>query len=176
MTARLDYQQSCARLRELGLLESDEHPPLPERMPQHDDEEPLGVTLYRFVVEGADLSHLTLPRTFAGRSTFERVAFSGSDLSESNLCWNDFTDCIFFGTDLSGADLRASIFSRVRFEGANLSRADFRHSSLEGCSFEGADLGGTILTHRQRGAVRLSDSQRSQVSWASEDGPEPDGG
>jgi BTB/POZ domain-containing protein KCTD9 len=105
MPVRLNYDLSCARLRELGLLAHDNHPPMPERLPQYDDSEPLGFSIFRTLLDDAlDLSDLTLPRTFFGRSQIDRVSFRNSDLHESNLCWNDFN-----GTDFSGADLGSSI-------------------------------------------------------------------
>lgn len=176
VVVRLDYQRSCQRLRELGLLGAGEYPPLPGRQPRYDDEEPLGVSLLRFAVEDGDLSRVTLPRTFAARSSFERVVFDESDFSESTLCWNDFVDCSFVGAQLVAADLRASIFERAKFNGANLFRADLRRSSFEGCTFEGANLSGAVFTPRQRASLELSQAQRSQVAWTDEDGPEPDGG
>lgn len=176
MVDRLDYDRSCQRLRDLGLLGAAEHPPLPTRQPRYDDEEPLGVSILRFAVEDADLSRLTLPRTFAARSSFERVVFSESDFSQSTLAWNDFIDCAFVGASLVEADLRASIFERARFDGADLSRADLRRSSLEGCTFDGAGFTGTVLTRRQGDALALSAQQRTQIAWTDDEGPEPDGG
>jgi hypothetical protein len=44
MRARISYDLSRSRLRELGLLDQDDDPPMPKRLPQYDDEEPLGVS------------------------------------------------------------------------------------------------------------------------------------
>jgi BTB/POZ domain-containing protein KCTD9 len=94
MAARLPYDLSCARLRELGLLAHDDRAPMPERLPRHDDEEPLGFNLFRTRLSDAlDLSDLSLPRTFFGRSEINQVSFRNTDLRESNLCWNDFPTC-----------------------------------------------------------------------------------
>ena len=60
-------------------------------------------------------SHLTIPRTFFGRSEIAHTSFANSDLSESTLCWNDFVDVDFTNACLAGADLRASNYERVRF-------------------------------------------------------------
>jgi hypothetical protein len=65
--ARLDYSDSIRRIRQLGLgfLDPDKEPPMPDHVPQPEDEEPLGVSFYRtFVGEDADLSNLTIPKTF----------------------------------------------------------------------------------------------------------------
>jgi hypothetical protein len=57
MAARHPYGLSCARLRELGLLAHDDHAPVPERLPQFDDEEPLGFNVFRTHLSDAlDLS------------------------------------------------------------------------------------------------------------------------
>jgi hypothetical protein len=61
------YPASCEVLRSLGFVDGPS-PSLLARMPAYDDEE-LGVEFFRMHVEGADLSALTLPRTFFGRET-----------------------------------------------------------------------------------------------------------
>src|SRR5947209_58207 len=89
-------------------------PIMRDRMPDMGDEEPLGFSYYKYRLEDADNSNLTLPRSFFGRSWFLRVNFANTDLSESRMCWNDFEDCDFSGADLSGCDMRSSIFERCR--------------------------------------------------------------
>src|SRR5262245_2116933 len=101
----------------------DGRPFVPDRMPNHDDEE-LGFSYCRYRLEDADNSNLTLPRTFFGRSLFVRVSFANTDLSGSRMCWNDFNKCDFSGADLSDCDMRASHFLGCRFVGAVLRGAD----------------------------------------------------
>jgi uncharacterized protein YjbI with pentapeptide repeats len=177
MAVRLNYDLSCARLRELGLLAHDSHPPMPERLPQYDDDAPLGVSVFRTRLDdNLDLSGLTLPRTFFGRSLIDRVSFRNSDLHESNLCWNDFNGTDFSGADLAGSDMRASLFHDARFVAANLDGADLRQSSFTECHFEEATMKRAALTRQQGAAMRLSETQRRQIDWRDEDGPEPGGG
>src|SRR5262245_46117521 len=108
---RLGYVDSLRRLRELGMLGSEERPRIPDHIPQPEDDEPLGLSFFRtFVGEGADLSNLTIPRTFFGRSEISNASFRNTDLSESNLRWNDFLDVDFADATLRGADLRASTY------------------------------------------------------------------
>lgn len=57
-----------------------------------------------------DHSGLTLPRAYFGRSDINNASLFNTDLHESNLCWNDFTDVDFGESDLSQSDLRASVF------------------------------------------------------------------
>jgi hypothetical protein len=73
---RLDYEASCRRLNVLGWADCEPTPPIPDHKPQCDDEEPLGVHFFRTRVEG-DLSGLTLPRTFFGRSEIKDVNCPG---------------------------------------------------------------------------------------------------
>lgn len=172
---RLSYEDSCRRLQP-GLLEFGEVPPPPAQMPRADGEDD-GVRFFRTLVDGAtDLSNLTLPRTFFGRSEINATNFQNTDLSESNLCWNDFIDVIFTGASLVRSDLRASSFTRVRFDLADLSNADLRQSSFADCMFTGAKMSGAILTSMQGRQLNLSKAQRAEVSWAGDDGPEPAGG
>ena len=92
--SRLSYVDSCAALAALGLIEAGP-PPIPERMPAYDDEEPLGVSFFRMKLRALDLSNMTLPRSFFSRSLIEKCSWADADLSESNLCWNELTGCDF---------------------------------------------------------------------------------
>ncbi len=175
MNGRLSYEVSCARLRDLGLLGRDEVPPMPARMPAYDDEEPLGVNVFRTELVRVDLSGLTLPRTYIGRSRLDVVQFHNTDLSESNLCWNDFAHVEFDGADRTRADLRASSFFRVSFRGAELRGADFRRSSFEYCAFTNALMDGVSAPRDPQ--FIISPAQQAVVTWFDPDeGPEPDGG
>lgn len=173
---RLTYDASCQRLLTLGLIDGDAVPTLPARMPRYDDEEPLGVNFFRMVVERADLSGLTLPRTFVGRSELNAVSFENADLSESNLCWNDFIDVSFTRADLSRADMRASNWTRVSFKDADLSGADLRRSVFDACDFTGAQMQGAVLADTLELSSVLSAEQLAAIAWADEEGLEPDGG
>jgi BTB/POZ domain-containing protein KCTD9 len=177
MPDRISYELSCNRLRELGLLADDDQVPMPERVPQYDDEEPLGVNFFRTrLADALDLSGVSLPRTFFGRSEINGVSFRNSDLQESNLCWNDFLTVDFTGADLSHSDMRSSIFRGVQFVATNLAGADLRRSSFMDCAFESAVMTGAALTRRQGSAMRLSPAQRDEIDWRDEEGPEPGGG
>lgn len=174
---RLSYEESLRRLRELNLYAHEEPPPIPDRVPQPEDEEALGLCFFRTLVGGgADLSNLSMPRTFFGRSEISNVSFHNTDLTESNLRWNDFIDVDFSEATLAQADLRASIYVRVNFTQTDLRGADMRRSSFEECVFEDAQMNGAILTRRQADQLSLSSAQRAVADWRDEDGPEPSGG
>ncbi len=173
---RLSYVDSCLRLQG-NYLAAGDIPPIPEHLPQSDDEAPLGVSFFRtFVGEGDDLSNLNLPRTFFGRCEINDALFQNTDFTESNLCWNDFTDVDFTEAVLASSDLRASAFLRVKFVSANLKNADMRLSSFESCDFTNALMAGAVLTKTQGELLSLSNKQKSEISWTTEDGPEPRGG
>lgn len=174
--SRVSYEDSCRRLQP-DYLDPGEVPPQPDHLPQYDDPEPLGVNFFRtFVGDGTDLSNLTLPRTFFGRTEVNGVSFVNTDLSESNLCWNDFLDVDFTDSVLARCDIRASSFIRVQFVTANLQGADLRRSTFEHCRFDGAVMDGAILTRRQGSKLFLTKEQSTQIAWATDDGPEPRGG
>ena len=147
-------------------------------MPRFDDDEPrLGY--FRSGLEDEDRSHLTMPRTFFGRSWLVRVNFADTDLSESCMCWNDFDECDFSGADLSGCDMRASHFRGCKFAGAVLRCADLRRSTFDGCDFVGADLSRAVaegMGSRARLRDLLSAEQLAVLLWAADAGPEPPGG
>jgi BTB/POZ domain-containing protein KCTD9 len=157
----------------------DGRPFVPARMPRPHDEAPLGFSYFRSGLEDADLSSVTLPRTFFGRSELERVNFRNTDLSQSWMCWNDFIDCDFTRADLSRCKM-ASVFTRCQFIGADLSRADLRRGSFEGCDFTGANMKGAkgdeIYGDEFELIPRLSEKQRKSMKWSEDPGPEPDGG
>jgi hypothetical protein len=176
MAARLSYELSCNRLRELKLLADDDPAPMPNRLPRYDDDEPLGVNIFRTRLVGdLDLSDLSLPRTFFGRSEIIRVSLRNSDLRESYLCWNDFLGVDFTDADLSHSDMRSSIFKGVRFVATNLEEADLRRSTFTDCVFESAVMRGSALTPRQGETMLLTETQRREIKWVDDDGPEPDG-
>jgi BTB/POZ domain-containing protein KCTD9 len=177
MAARLSYHSSCARLCDLGLLARNERPSIPKRLPRYNDEVPVGFSVFRTrLADTLDLSDLSLPRSFFGRSEINRVSFRNTDLHESNLCWNDFLGTDFTDADLARSDMRSSLFQQVVFVNANLSGADLRLSSFIDCNFEGATMRGAALTREQCLATHLSEAQRLAVDWYEDGGPEPDGG
>ncbi|EBV3599850.1 pentapeptide repeat-containing protein [Salmonella enterica subsp. enterica serovar Virchow] len=173
---RLSYEQSCRRLQALGLLEAGDIPALRASMPNYDDEV-LAVEFFRtFVGDGVDLGHLTLPRTYFGRSEISNASFRNTDLHESRMCWNDFTNVDFSEADLQRCDLRGSAFEKVNFSRARLDGADLRRSGFDACNFADASMSGCIITNAQRGGLTLSDSQRKAIACTDDEGPEPDGG
>lgn len=172
---RLSFPASWARLQQLGLVEGATPAGPPERLPRFDDE-PSGVNFFREVVEGHDLSNLTLSRTFVGRSEIRSVSFRNVDLNESNLCWNDVIDVDFSAATLTGCDMRSSEFEGVNFGNADLRRADLRHSGFTDCNFGGADLTGAIVSVAQAKSLGLSKQQTAALDARADDGPEPDGG
>jgi uncharacterized protein YjbI with pentapeptide repeats len=173
--ARLGYADSISRLRELGWLGPDEQPTMPDHVPQPEDDEPLGLSFFRTRV-GGDLSNLSIPRTFFGRSEISSASFRNTDLSGSYLCWNDFIDVDFSGATLSLTDLRASIYTRVNFTQTDLRRADMRRSTFEECVFDDSLMNGAVLTRAQAGQLALSNAQSAVIDWRDDEGPEPGGG
>jgi len=170
---RRTRDESWQFLQSLGLAGDGAPPPLPTGVPSPFDSE--GISFFRTAVEEVDLSRLMLARSFFGRSLIKKVRFSGSDLSQSNLCWNDFEAVVFDDCDLSRADLRASTFAGCSFRGANLRGADLRNAELAGCDFTDADLTGAAVLARHRGQLTFSAAQAASVEW-SRDYDEPAGG
>jgi len=155
--------------------DSDGKPFVLNRMPRYDDRE-LRLSYFRCGLSDVALCNLTLPRTFFGRSSFEGVAFSNSNISESRMCWNDFVECDFSGADLSCCDLRASLFDRCIFRGVNLSGADLRRSEFARCVFTDAVLNDAKLTRFEGFALGLSTSKKSTICWQWFAGELPGGG
>jgi uncharacterized protein YjbI with pentapeptide repeats len=175
MTPRLSYDDSCRVLQSQKIIDEGEIPPMPERAPRHDDEV-LGVSFFRTDLADAKLAHLTLPRTFFGRSEIRATSFADTDLSESTANWNDFIDVDFSGADLLRLDFRACVLQSVRFIESRLVGADFRRCTFTGCDFTGADLTGAKLTKQAAASLRLSSEQQRVVDWQDDDGAEPGGG
>lgn len=174
---RSSYEDSCRFLQQHGYLDAAALPPLPDHLPQYDDPEPLGVNFFRTMVsDEVQLDNLTLPRTFFGRSEVNKASFRNTDLTESNLCWNDFLGVDFTASVLAKADMRSSLFADVTFTKADLRGADMRRSSFERCHFDGASLDGAVLTNDQARTVLLTEEQRKVIDWRSDPGDEPGGG
>jgi uncharacterized protein YjbI with pentapeptide repeats len=155
-------------------------PFVPAAMPRQVDEEPLGFSFLRTRLVDADLSHLTLPRTFCSRSLFERVDFRNTDIVESRLCWNDFVHCDFSGANLTGCDLRASIYRNCNFSDAIFELADMRASTYEHCDFTGAQFRNAIghrASAKKQGLLGcLSVEQKASMRWHYEPGEDVSGG
>ena len=175
MPQRLSYEDSCRALQNAQIIEAGTVPPLPSQRPQYDDEVP-GVSFFRTLLTDAKLEHLTLPRTFFGRSEIRATSFKDTDLSGSTANWNDFIAVDFTGANFSNSDLRACLFEQVRFNNANLAGVDFRYCGFKKCDFTGADLTDAKLTQKAGAALRLSPEQQGVIDWQSEDGEEPKGG
>ena len=173
--SRPSFQESIQLLQKRGVLDRDEAPSMPSRMPQPEDEV-LGLEYFRTALEGDDLSGVSIPRTFLCRSEISGVRFENSDLSESFACWCDFVNSSFRGADLSRSDLRSSTFERVSFCEANLSGADLRHSAFIECDFTGANVTGAKLTKIASRTMKLEAEQLREIAWQETDGPEPHGG
>ncbi|MDR2013419.1 MAG: pentapeptide repeat-containing protein [Rhodanobacter sp.] len=175
MKTRLSYEASCLKLQP-DYLDSGAVPPIPDHLPQFDDEGELGFSFFRMMVEEGNFSNLTLPRTFFGKSELKNSTFQNTDLSESNLTWNDFIGVDFSFSILARSDLRAALFFETKFISTDLSGSDLRQSSFDSCDFTNAKMKDAILTAAQGKKLPLSEQQRSEISWASDDGPEPGGG
>ena len=82
----------------------------------------------------------------------------------------------FTNADMTNSDMRSSPFKRVVLVNTNSDGADFRRSYFVDCDFEGATMKGVTLTREQASTMRLSETQRNEIDWRSDGGPEPDGG
>lgn len=181
---RSTYDSSFLLLKERVEVIGDPQPEV-SRPPRHDDEE-VGPSIFRLLLEDVKLEDLTLPGLYVARSELRRVSFRGSDLHLSAINWTDLSDCDFSGADLSRSDLRACKFVRCLFRNANLAEADLRGSAFEGCEFADALMAGATLFRRPRllgllnagddqEALPLSKVQRAAITWSS-DSSEPGGG
>lgn len=183
MESRLSYEDSIERLRQIGFLDEDESPSMPDRSPQYDDGDPLGLHFFRTMIEAEDLGGLTLPRTYFARSRIIGTRFANTDLSQSTMCCNDFVGVDFSGATLAQSDMRASNFENCNFDNADLSGCDLRGSSLEGCTFNNTNLVGAVLAKKQgsafslwRRSVALTKDQKATVDWRKDEGDGPPGG
>jgi uncharacterized protein YjbI with pentapeptide repeats len=175
MPQRLSYEESCRALQGQGLMDEGEVPPIPDHSPRNDDEI-LGVSFFRTMLADVTMEHMTLPRTFFGRSEIRTTSFCGTDLSGSTANWNDFIDVDFGSSDLSGSDFRACVFERVQFTGATLANVDFRHCIFRDCDFASTDMDGAKFTTQSGASLRLLSEQQRVIDWQASDGEEPDGG
>lgn len=178
------YEESFKILAERIDITGDPMPGV-KRVPRADDDK-LGPSLFRMLVEDVELDGLSIPGLYVGRSELTRVSFRGSDLHLSAINWSDVIECDFREADLSGADLRASKFIGCDFSSANLAKADLRASTITDCEFSEANFKGALLRHRRRllgfipigsgqDDLPLSPSQREEAVWTS-NAPEPRGG
>jgi hypothetical protein len=182
--ARPSYVDSVALLKQRVEIIGDALP-LVERPPRHDDDV-LGPSMFRMLVEEVSLAGLTLPGLYVARTELRGVVFRDADLHLAAFNWSDIVECDFTRADLSDADLRACQFERCTFRDSCLVRADLRGSRFEQCAFEGANLDGARLHRRTKflgllpigsdqRSLLLTDEQRRAVHWSA-DVPEPGAG
>ena len=170
---RKSYQESFAALTEAAEIVGEPRPVV-TRPPRADDLE-FGPSIFRVLVEGADLSDLTLPGLYVARSELRRLFLAGSDLRFSTFNWTDVSGCSFYRCDLSGADLRGCSFDKCAFTQADLTRAALRPSNFKDCDFTGARLEGTLLLPYQRPLLLLSAEQSAVVTGSDESAEPADG-
>ena len=178
MAHRRSLEETWIHLGDSMPRDAQGKPFVPPAIPS-DDDEVFGFSFFRNFVEGDDLSDVTLPRTYFGRSGLERVSFRNTDLSESRMCWNDFKECDFSAADLSGCDMRASLFENCKFGGASLRGADLRRSSFHACDFSGADLTGAVADENATIEYlydKLTEEQQASMDWCDDPGEMPPGG
>jgi len=139
--------------------------------------------LFRLHLRQTDLSDLTLPRLFVGRSELNSVWFTNTAFDGAELCWNNFNRCDFSHASLRNADLRRSVFTECSFFKADLSGADLRGVEFTHCQFQGARFGGArlerwlgISAELRRRQLGLAAEQAAEVRWVSWRGKEPAGG
>lgn len=156
-------------------IRPDGEPLVPDCIPCYDDEE-LGLSIFKTEIVSEDLSGLSMPRTYFARSLISRVSFQNTDLTESNMCWNDFNECDFSGAILKSCDMRASGFIKCDFTGAVLRGADLRRSHFDKCKFSDADFSRTMVNVKQEKMFNLSFSQAIRARWRWFLGNEPEGG
>ena len=169
MTERLDFTASVAKLGRPDAA-------APPRMPHPDDDHPTGLEFFRTRLDGEDCANLTIPRTFFSRSGIVNTSFANTDLSESWMCWNNFTDVTFDHADLTRCDLRASQFERCTFRGADLAGADLRGLDLASCDLSDATMTGAVCSKDLRAQGVLSKAQIADIDWRDDAGEEPAGG
>lgn len=131
---RQAYHPTCQRPQQLGFLDPGEIPPLPCRMSSTSDSGPLGLRSFRTRASEVKLDHLSLPRTFFVHSEIANVLFREADLSESCLCWNDFSKC----------DLTARTCRRAACEHPTSPRADSQGPTSKARTFADRAFGGVI--------------------------------
>jgi len=169
---RKSFDESCQILRDLGFIKPDEQPVIPPCQPKYEDEEPLGVSFFRWIIEDMILADLTLPRTYFGKSEFINCAFRNCDLNDSNLIWNDFKQIDFSHSNLSNSDMRGSVFDSCSFVKADLTSADLRQSSFNGCKFTGARMKGAKVEDYWQDQLPWTKQQMSDIDWQDDPGPD----
>ncbi len=174
MSERLTYAESFHVAEETLAIMGE---PIPNvlKQPAYDDEE-LGPSLFRTLVEEFTVENLTLPGFFIGRSEIRQLAMRNCDLRLSCFCWNDFFSCSFANSILQATDFRDSNYLRCDFTDTDLREADLRRTFFEQCDFSGANLTGAIAIPNFASMVNLTEEQHHQIQWTEDAGSPAPGG
>ena len=166
-TSRLSLEATWELLEmaNYGPLWDEGHQPLVPTQALTEDTEEEDFTFFRTFLREANLSRMTLPRTYFGRTGFELVSFLDSDLKQSYMCENDWLDCDFTAADLSETDMSSSLYYGCRFKRAILNDADLREAEFVDCDFTEAEMRGAVLSHEQADIFLWSERQRAAIDW-----------
>jgi len=103
------------------------------------------------LLEGADLSGISLVKANLQRANLAGANLSGANLQKAKLIGANLSDTTLKDADLSGAQLKGSNFQEAKLlgttlNGSNLQNADFSNADLSGAKISDADLTNTNLT------------------------------
>ncbi len=103
------------------------------------------------LLEGADLSGISLVKANLQRANLAGANLSGANLQNAKLIGANLSDTTLKDADLSGAQLKGSNFQEAKLlgtilNGSNLQNADFSNADLLGAKISDADLTNTNLT------------------------------
>ena len=185
---RKSYQESFAALTEAAEIVGEPRPVV-TRPPRADDLE-FGPSIFRVLVEGADLSDLTLPGLYVARSELRRLFFAGSRPSLLHLQLDrrlrlQLLPLRPLGRGPARLQLRqvrlhagrpdARRPAALELQGLRLHRgAPGRHAAAAlpaaAAAALGRAVGGRDLERRERGARRRLSRPERGVSWATATG------
>ena len=120
------------------------------------------------LLEGADLSGVSLVKANFQRANLSGANLSGANLQKAKLTGANLSDAILKDADLSEAQISGSNFQEAKLIGAklaltNLKDADFAGADLSGANLEQADLTNTNLTLANLSGANLKNARLAQA-------------
>lgn len=127
-------------------------------------------------LSGLDLSHRNLnSAVFAGTRMYE------TDLSQSELCFSDFTDAALLSCDLRGITAEETCFKKMMADGCTFRGAIFTHSNFSGaliqsCRMEQTDwthccTDSTVFHQTPMGQAKMNHVSDNEQDWSQDSGP-----
>lgn len=100
--------------------------------------------------------------------SYSSVIFMNVNLSSSNLCWNQFSNCQIINSNLQGAYLRGAVLKNTLLSGCNLSDANLIDINMQFAQLENVNLHNAFYSNKSIFPIGFSPDNEGMIFVDSE--------